>query len=238
MDIGANLVSILGTIFNFLSTIVQLRELGKKVPDEEKLKLLRASAALVQQLKLCKDVHHSFYFFGAGPLRQFDNQTRQDFGDQGLLFRLIDDNMAGEDNRELWVALTSRFKRYWHLVERYSARQMNSVLTRARRTKTPALTTAQWVNSPSKEVENVVKDLVQEFAEMLQCIEDFRGLFKKITTAAVSENPDRVKMVPSLLKDLEDKAEDVVIHADDAIVASVGILAYVNEMAFPGGSRQ
>lgn len=236
MDTGATLVSILGAVFSFLDFVVSLRNRGEKVPDEKKLELLGASAALIQQLVFCKDVHHSFYSFRAGTLHQFQNKTKDDFGDSGLIFRLIDGSMGGDDNRECWSALTSRFKGHWREVERNRARQMDSVLTRAKRTHSPDLSTTEWEIQPPEKVKIDAETLLGEFVEMLQCIEDFTVLFGDITFAAASKNRDKVKMVPTLLVDLDDKAEDVMLHADGAIVASVSILAHINEATFPGGN--
>jgi hypothetical protein len=228
----ANLISVLGTIFSFFGVVLQLRRERKKVSDKLKLDLLSASAALIAELGFCKDVHHHFHSFTAGPYKEFLSRTERDLGDRGVLFQLQSNNISTEDRRLEWRELFKRFESEWRLVKGYRARMMSQVLTRASNTTAVEIGNANWeVPLPGNTRENA-ELLVIDFQEMLQSIDDFRGMFDNITEATCTGNRDQIMTVPKLLIDFGDKAEKVITHADGAIMASVAILDEVNRVLF------
>lgn len=232
-----SLISLLGTIFSLFGIVLTLRRGNKKISNKLKLDLLSASAGLIAELAFCKDVHHHFHSFIGSSYKPFLSQTEKDFGDNGVLSRLQSKKTSAENHRVEWQELCRRFKEAWHVVQRYQARDMSQVLTRASNTNTMPLETrnVKWGSQLPRSTREDAELLVIEFQEMLQSIDDFKRVFDVVSTARSVGSRDQIRRVPALLVDLGDRAEDVMLHADGTIVASVAILDEVNRALFDGG---
>ena len=231
---AVNVVALLGTIFAGIQVVLELLKTGKKVPDDTTLELLSATASLVNELGFCKDVHHAFHSFLVGQFKNFCSVTIEDFGEEGTVFRLQSNNPLAEDHRNNWDELGRRFAAQWRPVDRHRTREMATLLSRAARTSFTTANAPSWGAQPPDNLKDDAETFIHEFNEMLQCSQDFVIFFDRLTQTADSKDRDSIRMVPAGIIDVEDKAEDVMIHADGAIVASVAILAEVNRIAFSG----